>query len=118
MDHRAGGDYKLAIDYDGDAARLYFGGRCLTDNWQSGYKGEGAMEVGLNYLAGENPGLLQKGAQLSLWILPITRADLARPLIWLEPRLWPDFGGKESALKLNSVSVAGLVYTDMTAGGA
>ena len=30
----------------------------LTDNWYSGYRGEGAMEVGLTYLAGENPGLL------------------------------------------------------------
>lgn len=27
-----GGDYKLAIDYLGDSARLYFGDRCLTDN--------------------------------------------------------------------------------------
>lgn len=40
-----GGDYKLHVDYVGDAARIYFGERCLTDNWQSGYKGAGAMEV-------------------------------------------------------------------------
>ena len=110
----ASGDYKLAVDYVGDAARIYFGERCLTDNWQSGYKGEGAMEVGLNYLAGENEGLLEKGAQLSLWILPITQADLSSPHIYLQRRLWPDFGGAQSVLKLNSVSVAGLVYTDMT----
>ena len=110
-----GGDYKLRVDYAGDAARLYFSDRCLTDNWQSGYKSEGAMEVGLNFLAGENPGLLEKGAQLQLWILPITKYDLSKPHIWLEPRLWPDFGGADSALKLSDVSVGGLVYTDLTA---
>jgi hypothetical protein len=61
---------RLLIDYVGDSARLYFGSRLLTDNWQSGYSGKdgGGMEVGLNYLAGENPGLLEKGAQLQLWV--------------------------------------------------
>ena len=38
----------------------------LTDNWYSGYRGEGAMEVGLTYLAGENPGLLVSSAALFL----------------------------------------------------
>jgi hypothetical protein len=71
------------------------------------------LQVGLNYLAGENPGLLEEGARLSLWILPITKADLAKPHIYMQPRLWPDFGGKQSALELKSVSVDGLVFTDM-----
>ena len=61
-----------------------------------------------------NEGLPENGAQLSLWILPITQADLSSPHIYLQRRLWPDFGGAQSVLKLNSVSVAGLVYTDMT----
>jgi len=109
---------RLLIDYVGDSARLYFGSRLLTDNWQSGYSGKdgGGMEVGLNYLAGENPGLLEKGAQLQLWVLPITEYDLSAPHIYLQPRLWPKFDGAGggSVLKLNGVSVAGLVYTDMT----
>lgn len=111
-----GGDYRLVIDYIGDCARLYFGSRLLTDNWQSGYSGKdgGGMEVGLNYLAGENDGLLKKGAQLQLWILPITAYDLSSPHIYLQPRLWPKFDGDDSALKLNGVAVAGLRYTDMT----
>lgn len=112
-----GGDYRLLIDYVGDSARIYFGSRLLTDNWQSGYSGKdgGGMEVGLNYLAGENPGLLEKGAQLQLWVLPLTQYDLSKPHIYLQPRLWPDFGGKQSVCALRSVSVGGLVYTDMTA---
>eukprot|EP01043_Picozoa_sp_COSAG02_P033225 COSAG02_NODE_2259_length_9330_cov_25.813455_7_plen_586_part_00 len=111
-----GGDYRLLIDYVGDCARLYFGSRLLTDNWQSGYSGKdgGGMEVGLNYLSGENAGLLKKGAQLQLWILPITKYDLSSPNIYLQPRLWPKFDGEDSALKLNGVSVAGLRYTDLT----
>jgi hypothetical protein len=111
-----GGDYRLLIDYIGDCARLYFGSRLLTDNWQSGYSGRdgGGMEVGLNYLSGENPGLLKKGAQLQLWILPITAYDLSSPNIYLQPRLWPKFDSEGSALKLNGVTVAGLRYTDMT----
>jgi len=84
------GDFKLAVDYVGDAARIYFGERLLTDNWYSGYKGEGAMEVGLNYLAGENQGLLDAGAILSLWILPLKKSELETKT-YLQKRLWPSF---------------------------
>ena len=109
------GDFTLAIDYVGDAARLYYGGRLLTDNWYSGYSGEGAMEVGLNYLAEENPGLLEAGATLSLWILPLKQSDLKQH-IYLQKRLWPTFpAGEDSVvLQLNSVKMAGLIYTDLT----
>jgi hypothetical protein len=84
------GDFKLAVDYVGDAARIYFGERLLTDNWYSGYKGEGAMEVGLNYLAGENQGLLDAGTILSLWILPLKKSELETKT-YLQKRLWPSF---------------------------
>ena len=55
---------------------MYFGDRLLTDNWFSGYpypNGDGALEVGITYLAGENPGLLQPGAELRVLILPIKK---------------------------------------------
>jgi len=109
-----GGDYRLSIDYVGDSARVYFGGRLLTDNWYSGYSGDGAMEVGLNYLAGENPGLLAAGASLELWILPLKKSDLLRD-IYLQERLWPAFGEDDAVLVLNNVTVKGLVYTELAA---
>ena len=55
---------------------MYFGDRLLTDNWFSGYpypNGDGALEVGITYLAGENPGLLQSGAELRVLILPMKK---------------------------------------------
>ena len=61
------GDFRLLIDYVGDCARVYHNGRLLTDNWYSAYTAEGGMEVGLNYLAGENPGLLLEATKLELW---------------------------------------------------
>ena len=102
----------VSIDI-GDSARVYFGERCLTDNWYSGYKGEGAMEVGLSYLAGENPGLLSAGATLQLWVLPLKQTDLEND-VYLQERLWPDFGGKDAVLELKGVTVGGLAYTDLT----
>lgn len=68
------------------------------------------MEAGLHYLAGENPGMLDAGATLELWILPIKRSDLQKQ-IYLQngsnpagtENLWPDFGGKESVCELLSV---------------
>merc|ERR1712070_1165359 len=49
---------RLAIRYRGDAARLYAGKVLLTDNWYTGYQGDGEMQVGLTYLAQEVPHLL------------------------------------------------------------
>lgn len=38
-------EIRLNIDYEADAARVYYGNRLLTDNWYSGFKGDGACEV-------------------------------------------------------------------------
>merc|ERR1711871_1650728 len=72
----AGLEATLAVDYEGDAARIYYKGRLLTDNWFSGYNGDGAMQVGITHLADENPGILEDGAQLQLWVLPLSRTSL------------------------------------------
>ena len=72
-------EVRLAVDYDADCARVYYGDRLLTDNWFSGYKGDGACEVGLSYLAGENAGLLQDGATLTVLLLPLKKVRLASP---------------------------------------
>ena len=47
------------------------------------------------------------------WVLPLEQTDLAND-VYLQKRLWPDFGGKETVLELKSVTVGGLVYTDLT----
>ena len=67
----------LSVGYRGDAARVYFNGRLLTDNWFSGYEGDGNLQVGLSYLSAENPGLLTDGAKLTVLILPIKKSTLA-----------------------------------------
>jgi beta-galactosidase len=74
-------EVRLAIDYDADCARVYFGDRLLTDNWFSGYSasGDGACEVGLTYLAGENPGLLADGANLTVFLLPVQKVPPPPP---------------------------------------
>jgi hypothetical protein len=99
----------LAIDYAGDAARVYFKDRLLTDNWFSGYVSEGAMEVGLTYLSEENPGLLEDGAVLTLLILPLKKSTLdgtalkGEGSVFLQKSFWPDFGGNASVLRLNEL---------------
>ena len=47
----------MGIDYAGDAGRIMFEGKLLTDNWFSGYRPtEGGFEVGLSYLSHEHLG--------------------------------------------------------------
>ena len=38
-------ELRLRINYAGDAARVYLAERCLTDNFFSGYKSDGGLEV-------------------------------------------------------------------------
>eukprot|EP01065_Artemidia_motanka_P007610 TRINITY_DN137_c2_g1_i1.p1 TRINITY_DN137_c2_g1~~TRINITY_DN137_c2_g1_i1.p1 ORF type:complete len:915 (+),score=325.46 TRINITY_DN137_c2_g1_i1:66-2747(+) len=96
------GELRLAVDYEADAARIYLGDTLLTDNWMSGYKGDGAMEVGLTYLAGENPGLQSEHLNLTLKVLPL-RKDALQKNVFIQQRLWPDFGTDSSVLRVNSV---------------
>ncbi len=95
---------RLAMRYRGDTARLYSGDVLLTDNWFSGYRGDGQMEVGLSYLAGKVPGLLAGGANLTLHILPM-RQDTLENIVWVRPSLWPDFEGQDSVCELDGVDV-------------
>ena len=109
--NNASTELTLAIDYQGDAARVYYKDRLLTDNWYSGYRGDGALQVGLTYLAGENPGILEDGAELSLWVLPLKKSTLqpaADPgvpegKVFLQQAFWPDFGGASSVLNVTAL---------------
>ncbi len=92
-------EVRLAINYVGDAARVYYGNKLLTDNWYSGYVNDGRCEVGLSYLAEENPGLLKKGSKLRLLLLPLTEKAL-QDIVYLQPALWPKFNGSKTVLKL------------------
>eukprot|EP00040_Diaphanoeca_grandis_P035787 m.225832 g.225832 ORF g.225832 m.225832 type:complete len:854 (-) comp33470_c6_seq1:116-2677(-) len=101
----------LAIDYVGDSARMVLHnttdaeGVCLTDNWWSGYQGDGAMQVGLTYLGGEHPALLSNSANLTLNILPLKKTDLETD-IYVRNEFWPTtFGTDGTVLKLDNISV-------------
>ena len=124
----------LAIDYAGDAARVYYKDRLLTDNWFSGYRGDGALEIGLTYLEEENPGILADGSVLELWILPLKKSTIdlhenttdGEPQVFLQQDYWPNFdevgaGDNQVALKVNALrwvqtahvplSISGIVTT-------
>ena len=75
----------------GDAGRLLFEGKLLTDNWFSGYRPmEGGFEVGLSYLSHEHPGLLKNGANMTLLVLPMNRSALENN-VFLQKVYWPKF---------------------------
>jgi beta-galactosidase len=82
----------LAIDYEGDVARIYAAGRFDNDNF---YKGT-TWEIGLwRYTPAE------LAAGLELKILPL-RSDAP---FFLERRARPDFGRNAEIVRLNSVTV-------------
>jgi hypothetical protein len=132
INSNASWELTLAIDYAGDAARVYFKDRLLTDNWYSGYRGDGALQVGLSYLSGENPGLLEDGAQLTLLVLPLKKSTLepaADPevallpegKVFLQKEYWPEqFGGAAGASSVLNVSALRWLVTarvPLTIGG-
>ena len=81
----------MGIDYVGDAGRILFEGKLLTDNWFSGYRPtEGGFEVGLSYLSHEHPGLLKNGANMTLLVLPMNRSALENN-VFLQKVYWPKF---------------------------
>ena len=82
----------LRIHYVGDVARLTLNGRLVDDNFYSGRE----FDLGLNRYA---PEILT--GDLRLEILPL-RKDAP---IFLEPKARPDFGGKETLVKLQSVKL-------------
>lgn len=99
-----GAQVRIAIHYRGDAARIYAGDRLLTDNWFTGYAGDGQMELGLSYLSGEVPALLQRDANLTLHVLPLRHNSL-ETIVFVDKQVWPDFEGQASVCKVDSVEV-------------
>ena len=95
-------DLRLGVDYHADSARVYLEKRCLTDNWFSGYVGDGQLQVGLDYLAGENPGIWS--TNLTLLMLPIKKSSLENH-VFLQKALWPDFGTADTVCDLRSIDV-------------
>ena len=94
---------------------MLLGDTLLTDNWLSGYYGsDGALEVGLSYLAGELPALLEAGTTLRVQLLPLRRASLETN-VWLQPAHWPDFQGNDTVCRLDAVRPLALQYTDLIA---
>ena len=82
----------LRIHYLGDVARLTLNGKLIADNFYAGRE----FDLGMNRYAPE----IFSG-DLLLEILPL-RKDAP---IFLEPKAKPDFGDKESLVKLQSVEI-------------
>jgi beta-galactosidase len=96
-------DLLLRFAYVGDAARLYLGGRLLTDNFYNG----NAFEVGLRRYA---PDAYRK--ELLLKILPLRKGAP----IHLAADAWPDFGAADSAVRLERVEVIERRVAELVAG--
>ena len=101
-----GAEWRLRVDYAGDAARVLFEDRLLTDNWYTGYETSGGLEVGLSFLADENPGLLGGTTTLRLLVLPLQKKAL-EDNVFLDEKLWPAFtlANGSLALELKGVEV-------------
>lgn len=104
------------VDYVGDAARLYYGQKLLTDNWFSGYGNPGNMQIGLSYLAAEYGFPLGTGGTESflLEVLPLTQHAL-QTVVYLDSDYWPAFDGQGVALGINSIIVDVVYYANFTA---
>ena len=107
-------ELRLKIDYAADAARVYFGDVLLTDSWFSGYQADGGLEIGLSYLVGERPALLDEGAELTLLILPLTREALDSN-VFLQTAFWPDFGSALSVVEVKAAQMIALVRSELRA---
>ena len=79
-----------------------FQDRCLTDNWFSGYEGDSSMQLGLDYLAGENPTIFS--ANLTLLVMPLKQASLEDD-VFIQKAWWPAFGPDGIADTLSGIEV-------------
>jgi hypothetical protein len=91
----------LRIHYIGDVARFTLNGKLIDDNFYSGR----TFDLGLNRYA---PEILT--GDLRLEILPL-RKDAP---IYLEPKDRPDFGAKESLVKLQSAEIVNRYEVEFT----
>jgi beta-galactosidase len=92
-------DLRLWVRYFGDSARFYANatGVLLTDNWFTGYSGDGEMQVGLSYLQAEAG--LTGSSEYDLYILPLKESTL-QTNVFIENNLWPPFDDGGLALQL------------------
>ena len=79
---------------------------CIRDSWYTGYETSGGLEVGLSFLADENPGLLGGTTTLRLLVLPLQKKAL-EDNVFLDEKLWPafDLANGSLALELKGVEV-------------
>ena len=119
-------EVRVAVDFEADAARLYSPrGRLLTDNFFTGYAADGRMEVGLTFLADENPGMFDplpsapferpRGTNVTLFVLPLKKTTLEAHA-WLQTRYWPTFARENGsvALRVGDVRPIVVVGTKLT----
>ena len=125
----------VLLNYTGDAARVFYGrigrplacrrpfgqsltrlppppgDRLLTDNWYTGYKDDGALQVGLTYLA-EEVGLplgSDTPFTLQLHVLPLKKETLPN-LVYMNPEGIPPFDASGLALRFSSSDVSQHVF--------
>ncbi len=95
-------DDLLRLHYAGDVARVYIGGKLITDDFYNGLP----LEIGLRrYAAGLKVG------ELTIAILPLRQDAIsgAKPLIYFSASAArPDFGGKDSVARLDRVELVTL----------
>ena len=82
--------------------------RLLTDNWYSGYQGDGNLQIGVTFLSEENLGLLSNGSELTVLVLPLKKATLDgtaphEAQVFLQEQLWPQFGQSSTVGQLKSI---------------
>lgn len=94
----AAGNALLRLHYVGDVARIYLGDRLITDDFYNG----APLEIGLHRHAAE-----LKNAVLTVAILPLRRNAITgdNPLIYVPASAQPDFAGKDSVARLNSLEI-------------
>jgi hypothetical protein len=92
-------DVRLRLNYQGDASRVYYQQRCLTDSWYTGYTREGAPEVGLSYLM-EDAQLPETPFVLEWWVLPLKKASLATQ-VYINHEVLPEFDAQGLALNIS-----------------
>jgi hypothetical protein len=97
-DFASAGDALLRIRYVGDVARVYLGGKLITDDFYNGLP----LEIGLRRHAAE-----LKTGELTIAILPLRRDAVtgAKPQIYLSDSARPDFGGKDTVGRLDGVEI-------------
>ena len=85
-------DTILRLHYTGDVARIYIGGRFITDDYYNG----NALEIGLRRYAAD-----LKDGGLTIAILPLQK----NAPIYLPDSAKPDFGAADSAVGLQSAEL-------------